>query len=84
MLRVFITTNKSIVIVVQKSNIKCNIRSWLKMGKKLQSCISHLWNNEWINGLSVGKREEQPNMDGNLLAKRFVCVTVRERATNSS
>ncbi len=30
------------------------------------------WNNEWIKkALSDGKREEQPNMDGNLLAKRI-------------
>ncbi len=33
--------------------------------------------------LSDGKREEQPNMDGNLLARRIVCIAVRERATNS-
>ncbi len=31
--------------------------------------------------LSVGKREEQPNMEGNLLARRIVCIAVRE--TNS-
>ncbi len=42
------------------------------------------WNNEWIKALSVGKREEQPNMDGNVSARRIVCVAVRERATNSS
>ncbi len=35
----------------------------------------------WIKTLSVGKREEQPNMDGNVLAKRIVGITVRERAT---
>ncbi len=38
----------------------------------------------WIKTLSVGKREEQPNMDGNVLAKRIVGIAVRERATNSS
>ncbi len=43
------------------------------------------WNNECIKkALSDGKREEQPNMDGNLLARRIVCIAVRERATNSS
>ncbi len=28
-------------------------------------------------------REEQPNMDGNVLARRIVYIAVRERATNS-
>ncbi len=43
------------------------------------------WNNECIKkALSDGKREEQPNMDGNLLARRIVCIAVRERATNST
>ncbi len=35
----------------------------------------------WIKTHSVGKREEQPNMDGNVLAKRIVGIAVRERAT---
>ncbi len=62
------------------------------MKKKKRSCISHpspwqqvdfwSWNNEWIKSLSDSKREEQPNMDGNLLARRIVCIAVRERATN--
>ncbi len=34
-----------------------------------------------IKTLSVGKREEQPNMDGNVLAKRIEGIAVRERAT---
>ncbi len=33
---------------------------------------------------SLGKREEQPYIDGNVLAKRIVCIAVREKATNSS
>ncbi len=82
---------KIIVIVVQKG--KHNNRSWLEMKKKeLRSCICHpspwqqvdfwSWNNEWIKkAVSDGKREEQPNMDGHLLARRIVCIAVREMAT---
>ncbi len=33
--------------------------------------------------LSVGKREEQPNMDGNLLARRIIAITVKEKANSS-
>ncbi len=36
-----------------------------------------------FKALSDGKREEQPNMDENVLAKRTVCIAVRERATNN-
>ncbi len=35
-----------------------------------------------MKAVSDGKTEEQPNMDGNLLARRIVCIAVRE--TNSS
>ncbi len=36
------------------------------------------WNNEWIKkALSVSKRAEQPNMDGNVLARRIVSQSVR-------
>ncbi len=35
-----------------------------------------------MDSFSDGQREEQPNMDGHLLAKRIVCIAVRERATN--
>ncbi len=60
------------------------------MKKKKTLVISHplwqqvdfwSWNNEWIKkALSVGKREEQPNTDGNLLARRIVCIAVMEKA----
>ncbi len=73
---------KSIVIVVQKG--ERNSRSWLVIRLR-DSKYFWSWNNEWIKkAVSDGKREEQPNMDGNVLARRIVCIAVRERATNSS
>ncbi len=40
--------------------------------------------NEWIKkALSIVKREEQPNMDGNVLARRIVAIAVKEKANGS-
>ncbi len=64
----------------------------MKKKQQLRSCISHpsptvtasrlLKQEQWIKkAISVGKREEQPNMDGNVLAKRIASHAVSEKAT---
>ncbi len=41
------------------------------------------WNNEW-KALSVGKREEHPNMDGNVLARRIASQSGRGLLTGKT